>query len=388
MQQLEKHIGSTSKKELVKTLEHSNYAFALWRIPNSSKINFIISLEEVESHQEDITQLTSGFVLNRFRCFSEGLDAQFIKADLIVDEESIKIDPKVSDSQLEKFYSILEGSGNKAKSGNIQLNSIDASPYLKSVNKAIEEINSGAFEKVVLSRYKDVRLAPDFDSFNFFEKLSINYPKAFCSLVHLPKQGLWIGASPELLLSSTPNRFKTIALAGTKKIESDLELQEIAWTQKEIEEQAFVSRYIINCFKKLRLREFYEHGPKTIQAGNLAHLKTEFEVKLEEVAFDNLSDQMLGLLHPTSAVCGMPLKTSMDFIKANEGFDRSYFAGFLGPVNMESSTDLFVNLRCMNLLGNRARLFAGAGITQDSIPEKEFAETEIKMQTLLSVING
>ena len=95
---------------------------------------------------------------------------------------------------------------------------------------------------------------------------------------------------------------------------------------------------------------------------------------------------MLELLHPTSAVCGMPKEATLAYIQENEGFDRSYFSGYLGPVNVLNETNIFVNLRTMNISGSQARLFAGAGIIANSNPEKEWHETEIKMDTLLSVL--
>ena len=97
---------------------------------------------------------------------------------------------------------------------------------------------------------------------------------------------------------------------------------------------------------------------------------------------------MLELLHPTSAVCGMPRELADEFIKANEGYQRSLYAGFLGPVGFEGNTDLFVNLRCMQIDNEKARLFAGAGITEYSNPEKEFQETSSKMQTMLKVLKA
>ncbi|MCK5278956.1 MAG: chorismate-binding protein, partial [Cyclobacteriaceae bacterium] len=102
--------------------------------------------------------------------------------------------------------------------------------------------------------------------------------------------------------------------------------------------------------------------------------------------YPQLGSVMLELLHPTSAVCGMPKEPAKSFIIENEGFDREYFSGFLGPVNVQGETNIFVNLRCMKLMKHHAKLFAGAGIISNSNPEKEWNETEIKMQTLLKVL--
>jgi isochorismate synthase len=116
------------------------------------------------------------------------------------------------------------------------------------------------------------------------------------------------------------------------------------------------------------------------------HLKSDFTVDLKAINFPQLGSVMLQLLHPTSAVCGMPLEPAIDFLRMHEGYDREFYAGYLGPVNIENDISLFVNLRCMKLLDNKAILFAGAGVTVDSVAEKEWEETEIKFRTLLNVI--
>ena len=153
-----------------------------------------------------------------------------------------------------------------------------------------------------------------------------------------------------------------------------------------IEEQALVERYIISCFKKIRLREFEEHGPKTVVAGNLLHLKSEFKVDMVSTNFRQLGSVMLQLLHPTSAVCGVPLESSLDFLNAHEGYNRQFYSGYLGPVNFQNNIDIFVNLRCAQLLADKVILYAGAGVTGDSIPEDEWEETEMKLNTLLKIL--
>ncbi len=194
----------------------------------------------------------------------------------------------------------------------------------------------------------------------------------------MPNLGSWIGASPEILIKTKGDQFSTMSLAGSQKAMGDNPLKHVAWTQKEIEEQAFVSRYIVNCFKKIRLREYDEIGPKTDIAGNLLHLRTDFMVDMKATNFPQLGSIMLELLHPTSAVAGMPRENALEFIRKNENFDRSLFSGFIGPVNFGDETALFVNLRGANLHADHAILYAGAGVTEDSSPEKEWEETELK----------
>lgn len=192
-----------------------------------------------------------------------------------------------------------------------------------------------------------------------------------------------MGASPELLVSVEGGRtFRTVALAGTQPYQEGTSLKQVAWTQKEIEEQALVGRYIISCFKRIRLREYLEQGPKTVIAGNLIHLRSDFTVDLRETNFPQLGSVMLRLLHPTSAVCGMELGPAREFLNRHEGYDRSFYTGYLGPVNVADNTNIYVNLRCMQLHDGHALMYAGAGVTADSIPEREWEETEMKFNTL------
>jgi isochorismate synthase len=184
--------------------------------------------------------------------------------------------------------------------------------------------------------------------------------------------------------------FRTVALAGTQSVfdavGQPIPPKQAPWTQKEIEEQALVGRYIISCFKKIRVREYVEEGPKTVVAGSLMHLCSDYTVDTKAINFPELGTVMLELLHPTSAVCGMPKMAALEFIQNHETYDREFYSGFLGPVNVENETNLFVNLRCMKIQNGTATLYAGGGITEDSVPEKEWQETELKCQTMLAVL--
>jgi isochorismate synthase len=259
--------------------------------------------------------------------------------------------------------------------------------FKAAVSLAVDVIRAEAMEKVVLSRISTSPLPDAFSLHKAFEKMQAAYPNAFVSLVAIPGLGTWLGASPEILVSVDQQQvFKTVALAGTQPACEDGSTANAIWRQKEIEEQGMVERYILSCFKKLRLREYTEVGPRTVIAGNLMHLRTDFKVDLKEVDFPTLGTDMLRLLHPTSAVCGLPKEPAQQFILANEGYNRSYYSGFLGPVNSDTGTHLFVNLRCMQLLQHEAVLYAGAGITGESSPEKEWQETQHKLQTMGKIL--
>lgn len=385
LKELFKIIDLKNKHQLIEQLQLAGYAFAAWKMPEEENYQIIVSLNGASPSHNTISEMDSGYVMN---LFSDNHPAQpyYLPADILITSEDIQIDPRVSDTQLDQLTTDLQSSVKRNTETTKELTHMAQNEFEELVQEAIHAIKHGDFEKIVLSRFKEQALPDQFSSWNFFKKLCNTYSKAFCSLTFIPGKGLWLGASPELLIHSSSNLFKTIALAGTKKLTDSQSLSEIAWTQKEIEEQALVSRYIINCFKRIRLRDFHEHGPKTVQAGNLAHLKTEFEVRLNEVSFDGLADQMLELLHPTSAVCGMPMHETKKWIEKKEDYDREFYSGFLGPVNFNEQTNLFVNLRCMKIAKNTIRFYAGAGITEDSIPSKEYEETEMKMNILNQLI--
>ena len=264
------------------------------------------------------------------------------------------------------------------------------SEYTALVRRGVAAIEAREVVKVVSSRAARYPLPPGFDPLTAFADLSEKYPRAFVSLVSVPGVGTWLGASPEVLAEVTADgQFHTIALAGTQPLVPGLRPQDAIWRQKEIEEQALVARYIVSCFKQLRLREYHETGPRTVVAGQLLHLRTDFEVDLQNVPnAASLGTDMLRLLHPTSAVGGMPKTAALDFLRHHEGYDRAYYSGFLGPVNVAAPgiARLFVNLRCLQLRATEAILYAGTGLTIDSDPAREWQETQMKMQTVGAVI--
>jgi isochorismate synthase len=388
-----------SETELLQNLtrhaSENDLPFALWQLPGSGTRNLLISdeFQKLKKEQTIIEDLVSGFI---FAPFDREQQSIYLRADLLFSFEKGTLknsdDPVRSSSArwLEKnFRKTRETKPLGFSTAEInQRQTAGDSDFKSLIQLCIQELENGTFEKIVPSRTKQIQLPQDFDVLDAFQKLCERYPNALVSFVNIPGIGTWLGATPEILVSiEQGNIFKTVALAGTQPYQPNTNLRSVSWTQKEIEEQALVERYVISCFKKIRLREYDEHGPKTVVAGNLMHLRSDFTVNMKETNFPNLGTIMLDLLHPTSAVCGMPLKNSLDFLKEHEGYDRSFYSGYLGPVNIDNDVNIFVNLRCMQLLDGEAILYAGAGVTVDSVPEQEFQETEIKFNTVLNVIS-
>mgnify|MGYP000048822370 FL=1 len=251
------------------------------------------------------------------------------------------------------------------------------------VAKGIQGIKNQEFKKVVLSRKETVDLV-DFDLERTFEKLVQLYPTTFVYCFFHPKLGTWLGATPEQLLKANDSVFETIALAGTQKANDS---SAVIWKQKEKEEQQFVTDYIVNKLKNVA-SDVLVSEPYSIQAGSIWHIKTD----ISGVFNLGLSlQQVVSLLHPTPAVCGLPKEDSKAFILENEKYARTFYTGFLGELNSSltketQSSDLFVNLRCMQIVENQALLYMGCGITKDSIPEKEWEESSNKSVTMKKVL--
>lgn len=246
------------------------------------------------------------------------------------------------------------------------------------VEKGVEAIEKGIFEKVVLSRKETLNIA-DFDFLKIFKKMLSKYPTAFRYCWFHPKIGMWLGASPEQLLKVESSKFKTVSLAGTQKWNPD---SEEIWQEKEQKEQQFVTDFIVSELQD-EVESIHKTNPYTFQAGNLVHLKTDIEGVFKS---DFNLKKVLGFLHPTPAVCGLPKEVAKQFILANEDYVRKFYAGFLGELNLKKNSDLFVNLRCMEIQQNQVHLYIGCGITKESNPEKEYFETANKAMTMKEIL--
>lgn len=244
------------------------------------------------------------------------------------------------------------------------------------VQKAIQAIQNNDLEKVVLSR--KIELEKRGDNTELFLRLANRYPTAFRYLFYHPQIGCWMGATPEQLLKAENNRFETVSLAGTYR-KKNFE----KWSAKEIHEQQIVTDYILEAIHK-EVLSVKVSEPFTAEAGILVHLKTLISGEVRSV--ENIRE-MIQRLHPTPAVCGFPKEKALRFIAGNEGYDRKFYAGYLGLWNPEeASANLFVNLRCLEAEENKIRIYVGCGITGESDPEKEFQETEHKSQIMKSIL--
>ncbi len=243
------------------------------------------------------------------------------------------------------------------------------------------QLCQGTFRKIVLARCADEPRDASVSAEQLFLRACALYPRMFIALVSTPQSGMWLTATPEILLEGSAGGWRTIALAGTMKLEGsqlDGEGESVTWSTKNIEEQRIVATYIAECLEHFTA-DFTEEGPRTVRAANLVHLRSDFTFTLPDD--DRLGDLLLAL-HPTPAVCGLPKHEAFDFIVRNEHTPRRYYSGFMGPLGIGGATHLYVSLRCMNIGADTCHLYAGGGLLRDSIEQQEWLETEAKLETM------
>ena len=236
------------------------------------------------------------------------------------------------------------------------------------------------FEKLVLSRSVSLARPENFSPIAAFRMACRCYVYSYVFLCYTPQTGIWLGSTPEIILSGKEEEWKTVALAGTQPLQ-DGQLPK-HWDEKNRMEQAYVASYIRNCLSSMEIKAI-ESEPYPTYAGALSHLKSDFCFSLTD---RGMLGSLLSSLHPTPAVCGLPKEKAYQFILENEGYDRNYYSGFVGWLDPDGNTDLYVNLRCMHVGKDRLTLYAGGGLLASSRLEDEWLETEKKMQTMKGIL--
>jgi isochorismate synthase len=337
--------------------------FVLYKKPNAKKINALFQNKNDLHYLKDFSE--SGFIFAPFDDTKKSVIFPLNKCEIT----HAKI-PKVSKTNKNDLKEDLK-------------NTEDKEDHLLLVKKGIDFLNKNNIKKVVLSRKEEIEI-DHFDMELIFKNLLANYPAAFVYIWFHPEIGIWIGATPETLLKVKGKQYKTMALAGTQNYIGSMDVN---WGDKEIQEQQFVTDYIVT---ELANEKLSMGSPYSLKAGNLLHICTEIS---GEISSKMQLDNLINKLHPTPAVCGLPKKEAKEFILKNEGYDREYYTGFLGELNMDGVSDLFVNLRCMQIkptklpnVNRKVILYIGGGITADSDPEKEWEETVAKSEVMKKVL--
>lgn len=333
-------------------------SFFVFRLPGGSSVIGFKSCKYSTSTEEE----TPGFVIAPF-------DQEKYPTIHIPAETPITL------NQINGLLSKLSGKVSKVTGQLFPPDSTPRDQYDETIADAIELIRGKVVDKIVISRVivGNGKVDPEVT----FNKLIQNYRNAFVFCFYTPLTGLWIGASPERLISYHTGNVKTMALAGTLPVDSDR-----PWDNKNLNEHNIVKEFILSAFREKGLDT--KAGPTiTVDAGPVKHLKTE----ISGVFRDRKSSSVLKLaeeLSPTPALSGFPQHKTVELIRQLENHTRGYYGGFIGFTDIEGECDLFVNLRSMLLTQDRFCLFSGSGIMESSTSEEEWTETEMKAQTLLN----
>ncbi len=331
-------MNSKFSDKLEKAIQDKE-AFVLFRKPNETEIHLF-----VQDHSNS----------NRFLMHSFDSKIEKILSDqfpVLIDQDEFDFQFEINLDSAPEFLAKTQ------------------SEYENLIQKAIQTIQTTEIRKIVMSRLKVID-NQSYNVLNSFKNLVENHAGALVYLWHNPAEETWIGATPELLLHQSENQIQTVSLAGTK-------LPENEWTEKEIAEQKFVTDFIADEFSELKNLKI--NGPETVQAGKFQHLKSYISA---EATADYDLKKLLENIHPTPAVCGLPKEEAFDFILENEGYDREFYAGYIGIDSPRRTKTYFVNLRCAQLFQNQILIYVGGGITAESNPEKEWEETELKSGTI------
>jgi len=334
-------------------------SFALYKLPFSKNYIEIIGDQIQYSSLSDV-EAEKGFVITSF----SGKCVTFIKE---CSSSSFSVDsiPFVDACHSNELASVLASSDAEKRD------------YFDSYSRFYSAIDSGLFEKLVLSRKHSFSLSSDVNEEYvraLFGRACKKYPSAFVYVASIKGGGYWFGCSPELLVESSKSGCHSVALAGTMTVNLS------CWSGKNRAEQAYVADFVRDIVKQSSI-SFSESSPYSVEAGAIKHLKTDFNFSLKEGI--SILDVAL-LLHPTPAVCGVPKDKALPFIANNEGYDRSFYSGIVGVVG--EYTNLFVNLRCCSFCGKDVSLYAGGGIVKASDAESEWLETESKLKTILNIL--
>lgn len=372
------NVPNRHTQDLLDCLTRSRLGFALYRLPWTDECHLVLQTSG------DVEQLTGIRDLNGKKGF---VMAPFSQSDthplVLIRPDVTAYDwTEISEalSSLECADAILTCRNAPASLSPFVDEEAERQRYAEAFDRFIAPLRGRQFQKLVLSRSATRHIGDDFSPLNAFIRACNSYPRMMIYLCHTPASGTWIGSTPEILLSGHGKEWHTVALAGTMPMQE--ETMPTAWNRKNQEEQAYVADYVRRIAKKFG-NKMTEKGPYTARAGQLVHLKTDFYFLLKST--DKLGN-LLEELHPTPAVCGLPKEEAFRFIAAHEGYDRSYYSGFTGWLDPEGHTDLYVNLRCMEIASSEATLYAGGGILASSEAESEWEETGEKMKTMRSIL--
>jgi menaquinone-specific isochorismate synthase len=266
--------------------------------------------------------------------------------------------------------------------------SLPGPAWEKAVAEAVTAIRAGGLRKVVLARDLFATAAEPIDARVVLQRLAERYPDCFTFAC----DGL-VGATPELLVRRAGRQVSALVLGGTAPRGADPAQDESLGSQlltsaKNTEEHAYAVASIRDALRPLCDTLDVEARPALLKLPNLQHLGTHVYGTLADTGTPKSALALAAAVHPPAAVCGTPTGAALDLIRELEQMDRERYAGPVGWMDADGNGEWGIALRCAQLSGRTARLFAGCGIVAGSDPAAELAETLVKFQPMRDALEG
>lgn len=267
---------------------------------------------------------------------------------------------------------------------------VESSTWQRLVAEATQQIRCGELEKVVLARARRMVASIPVDPVDILIRLKTTYPNCYRFLFEPVPGHAFYGATPELLAEVGGSDLRTVALAGsirrgkTRAEDAALGRQLLA-NPKERHEHALVVDAVKENLEPIVTGLEITSPPDLLKLSNIQHLKTDITATL------NNGDGILPVveaLHPTPALGGRPRHTALSLIKADEPISRGWYGSPIGWIDHQNNGTFAVAIRSAVSVGKGTMLYAGAGIVADSVPEKEWRETELKFKPLMDALGG
>ncbi|GEM_PF-960414 len=237
-------------------------------------------------------------------------------------------------------------------------------------------------KKIVLSRKIELLVKDEIDWTQMFRELETTFPNCYLFMVK-SNGAVFFGASPEKFLSVHDNNIEIDALAGSASGNStDIESELL--NKKNIKEHKYVIDFIGEAISEYAHDIRVDTSPQIKKLKNVQHLYTKINARLNE---DRNVLNLIDSMFPTPAVCGLPKQIARETINEIEKFDRGLFSGLIGWIDINFNCEFAVAIRSALYKKGELHLYAGAGIVEESVPEEEYDETEMKFHTILNLFH-
>lgn len=304
-----------------------------------------------------------------------------IKTDYLSSRISRKSYKNQWDMSSDEFKDLLDQGLQKIDSHRekiiINWQPVDKLVFRKSFELAQAAFQAGEVKKVVpIARQEGVLQGP----ISSYQKLRL-LESVMKTPDHLYAYGQWagnegfMGATPEILFEKTDEHVRTMALAGTSG--KDVDATELLSDLKERKEHQFVIDDIVELFNPLGSVCVGDTG--VTEFPMLNHLQTNISVKLNQPI---TNQELIQKMHPTSALGIYPRNAYFrKFSQYPLQSERGFFGAPWGIETKENAL-LLVAIRKWDWSDLKVKVFAGCGVVQESVLEKEFAEILKKIDSV------